>query len=100
MSELNFEKALQELEETVDKLEKGRTTLTESLNLFERGIQLAKYLRNELEKAEKKIEILLKDETGEMKTETFPGKPGEEDEDQDPGKNEEPSGSGNESLPF
>ncbi|MFO7866479.1 MAG: exodeoxyribonuclease VII small subunit [Candidatus Aminicenantaceae bacterium] len=98
MSELNFEKALQELEETVDKLEKGRMTLTESLNLFERGIQLAKYLRNELEKAEKKIEILLKDETGEMKTETFPGKP--EDEDEEPGKNEEPSGSGNESLPF
>lgn len=98
MSELNFEKALEELESTVDKLEKGRMTLNESLDLFERGIKLAKYLRSELEKAEKKIEILLKDETGEVKTESFSVESQNEEGEPDTGQGE--SGSGSEPLPF
>lgn len=98
MSELNFEKALEELETTVDKLEKGRMTLNESLDLFERGIKLAKYLRSELEKAEKKIEILLKDEKGEVKTESFSAESQNEEEEPDTGQGE--SGSGSEPLPF
>ncbi len=98
MSELNFEKALEELETTVDKLEKGRMTLNESLDLFERGVKLAKYLRSELEKAEKKIEILLKDETGDLKTESFSIESQNEDGEPDTGQGE--SGSGSEPLPF
>lgn len=97
MKELDFEKALKELEATVDELEKGRMNLSESLNLFERGIMLAKYLRKELEKAEKKIEILLKDETGEIKAEPFSGKEKEETKE---GEDSESSGQGGESLPF
>jgi exodeoxyribonuclease VII small subunit len=69
--EMNFEKALSELEQIVNKLEKGGLTLNESLALFEKGVKLARYLRAELDKAEKKVEILLKDEKGELKTQDF-----------------------------
>jgi exodeoxyribonuclease VII small subunit len=91
MTPLSFEKALSDLEATVDKLEKGELSLNESLALFEKGVKLARYLREELGKAEKKVEILLKDEKGELKPEPFSvegeteaGAPeGEDDEDDD-----------------
>lgn len=96
MTTLSFEKALADLEKIVEKLEKGDLPLNESLGLFEKGVKLARYLREELEKAEKKIEILLKDEKGEVKEEPF--KP----EEEVPSKEEEePSDSGeDEDLPF
>ena len=67
MTALSFEKALADLEGIVQKLEKGGLSLNESLGLFEKGVKLAKYLREELGKAEKKVEILLKDEKGEVR---------------------------------
>jgi exodeoxyribonuclease VII small subunit len=69
--DLDFEKALADLEQTVDKLEKGGLNLNESLGLFEKGVKLARFLREELDKAEKKVEILLKDEKGDMRREPF-----------------------------
>jgi exodeoxyribonuclease VII small subunit len=71
MSEPSFEKALSELEGIVERLEKGGLALNESLALFEKGVKLARFLREELEKAEKKIDILLKDEKGDIKKEAF-----------------------------
>jgi len=71
MTSLSFEKALTDLESIVQKLEKGGLSLNESLALFEKGVKLAKYLREELGKAEKKVEILLKDEKGEVRKEPF-----------------------------
>jgi exodeoxyribonuclease VII small subunit len=56
--DLDFEKALADLEQTVDKLEKGGLNLNESLGLFEKGVKLARFLREELDKAEKKIAAL------------------------------------------
>jgi exodeoxyribonuclease VII small subunit len=71
MTGMSFEKALADLEGIVQKLEKGGLSLNESLALFEKGVKLAKYLREELGKAEKKVEILLKDEKGEVRKEPF-----------------------------
>jgi exodeoxyribonuclease VII small subunit len=71
MKDLTFEKALTDLEHIVEKLEKGGLSLNESLALFERGVKLARFLRDELERAEKKIEILLKNEKGEIRPEPF-----------------------------
>jgi len=62
--EMNFEQALTELEQIVNKLEKGGLSLNESLALFEKGIKLARFLRAELDKAERKVEILIKNEKG------------------------------------
>jgi exodeoxyribonuclease VII small subunit len=69
--EMNFEKALAELEQIVARLEKGGMSLNESLGLFEKGVKLARFLRQELDKAEKKVEILLKDEKGEIRAQDF-----------------------------
>jgi exodeoxyribonuclease VII small subunit len=71
MTAISFEKALADLEQTVAKLEKGGIPLTESLALFEKGVKLARFLRGELDKAERKVEILLKDGKGAVKAEDF-----------------------------
>ena len=71
MTNMTFEKALAELEQIVGKLEKGAVSLNDSLALFEKGVKLARFLRGELDKAERKVEILLRDEKGGMKTENF-----------------------------
>ena len=104
MAELSFEKALAELEDIVSKLEEGGLPLNESLSLFEKGVKRAKFLREELEKAEKKTEILLKDESGEVKAEPFE-LTGEEESDEGPidseeDKNESPGDGENNDLPF
>ena len=104
MADLSFEKALAELENIVSKLEEGGLPLNESLSLFEKGVKRAKFLREELEKAEKKTEILLKDESGEVKAEPFV-LTSEEKSDEDPNasaedKDESPEDPENSDLPF
>ena len=78
MEEKKFEKALEELEQIVAKLEKGNLSLEESLKLFEEGIKLSRFCNSKLEEAEKKIEILQKDTEGK-----FIKKPFESGEDND-----------------
>lgn len=96
MTALSFEKALADLEGIVQKLEKGGLSLNDSLALFEKGVKLAKYLREELGKAEKKVEILLKDEKGGVRQEPFDldrevgySSSEEGEEDKDEGEEEE-----------
>ena len=63
--ELTFEEALKQLEETVMKMERGELSLDENIKCFEKGNQLAVYCEKQLNKAEKKVEILLgKDQNG------------------------------------
>jgi exodeoxyribonuclease VII small subunit len=64
----SFESALKELEDIADKLEGGELGLDDSIKEFEKGIQLANYCRLKLEEAERKIEILQKGESGEVKS--------------------------------
>ncbi len=62
---LSFEAALKELEEIVQRLERGELALEESLALYERGIALSRLCHGKLEEAEGKIEMLLKDAKGD-----------------------------------
>jgi len=78
MEEKKFEKAIEELEQIVAKLEKGNLSLEESLKLFEEGIKLSRFCNNKLEEAERKIEILQKDAEGK-----FIKKPFEHEEEAD-----------------
>ena len=55
-----FETALKQLEEIVQRLEKGELTLEESLGLYEQGIRLSRLCHAKLEEAEGKIEMLVK----------------------------------------
>ena len=55
-----FEECLQRLEEIVLQLERGDLPLEQALKLFEEGVGLSNSCRKELEEAEGKVEILLK----------------------------------------
>jgi exodeoxyribonuclease VII small subunit len=64
---MDFEKALTELEEIAVKLEEGDLSLDDSISQFEKGMHLAKFCREKLDDAERKIEILQKGEGGRVK---------------------------------
>ncbi len=63
-----FEECLERLEKIVQELEKGEVPLEKSLTLFEEGIELSSTCRKELDQAEGKVEILLK-QNGKLQTE-------------------------------
>ena len=65
----SFEEALEELENIVDKLEKGELTLDKSLEYFQRGVKLSKYCSKRLDEVEKKISVLVEAENGTIKEE-------------------------------
>lgn len=66
----SFEQSLKELEQVVVELEKGDLTLDKAIENFERGIELSKICSEKLDAAEKKINILVKKESG-IEEETF-----------------------------
>ena len=61
----DFEAAIAELEAVVKKLEEGDLPLEQSLELYERGVQLSRFCHARLEEAERRIELLT--ERGELK---------------------------------
>jgi exodeoxyribonuclease VII small subunit len=65
-----FEDCLQRLEKIVRELEQSEVPLEKSLQLFEEGMQLSASCRKELEEAEGKVEILLK-QNGKLQAEVF-----------------------------
>ncbi len=71
MKKPDFETSLKELEGIVEQLETNSLTLDETLAKYESGIKIYKQCYQTLEKAEKKINILLKKSTGETHTEEF-----------------------------
>lgn len=60
----SFESSLEALEEIVAKLEHGDLALEESLGLFEHGIRLSRECQERLSQAERRIEILMRDQQG------------------------------------
>ena len=59
-----FEASLEALEEIVHKLERGDLPLEKSLDLFEQGIRLSRECQERLSQAERRIEVLLRDQQG------------------------------------
>lgn len=74
----DFEKAFQQLEEIVKRLESEELPLDESLHLFEQGIALSRLCHKRLEEVEKKIELILADAKGQPRTEPFEEPEGDE----------------------
>ncbi len=71
MSDLKFEDCLTRLEQIVTALEAGNLPLEESLKVFEEGVTLARQCSRYLDEAERRIEILGKDEAGATTTRPF-----------------------------
>lgn len=59
-----FEEALKKLQELVEKLEKGDLPLEEAMESFSEGIRISQFCHKKLEEAEKKVDMLLKDQQG------------------------------------
>ncbi len=60
----SFEASLEALEEIVQQLEGGDLPLEKSLELFEQGIKLSRQCQERLGQAERRIEVLLRDNQG------------------------------------
>jgi exodeoxyribonuclease VII small subunit len=67
-----FEESLKKLESIVDQLEKGDLPLEQSIKLFEEGVELSAVCKQELDAAEGKVQILIKQRDGSLKAEPFP----------------------------
>jgi exodeoxyribonuclease VII small subunit len=67
---VDFEAAMRDLEELVERLEHGDLPLEESLAAFERGVMLTRSCQAALKEAEQKVEILLK-KAAESRVEDF-----------------------------
>jgi len=59
-----FESSLDELEQIVRELEQGELPLERSLELFEQGVKLSRECQERLNQAERRIEILMRDNQG------------------------------------
>ena len=67
----SFEGKMKKLEEIATELEKGDLDLDTSVSKFEEGMKISKECSEMLEKAEKKITMLIKGDNGELAEENF-----------------------------
>lgn len=65
-SETSFETAFTRLEEILEKMNGGDTTLDESLKLFEEADKLIGNCSKRLNEAERRVETLIKNRNGEL----------------------------------
>lgn len=63
---LDFEQSIKQLEEIASELETDNLTLDESVKKFEQGMKISKQCKEMLDKAEKKITILIGDKEQEF----------------------------------
>ena len=67
----SFETSLEALEQIVQDLEQGELPLERSLELFEQGIRLSRECHERLSQAERRIEVLLRDNQGRVTVSEF-----------------------------
>jgi len=67
----SFESSLEELERIVRELEQGELPLERSLELFEQGVALSRECQERLNQAERRIEILMRDNKGQPTARPF-----------------------------
>jgi exodeoxyribonuclease VII small subunit len=72
----SFEEALKELEEIVERMDSRQLSLEDSLQQFERGVELSRICQTSLKSAEQKVEQLVK-KHGELAIEPFTETTGE-----------------------
>ncbi|MGH7987579.1 MAG: exodeoxyribonuclease VII small subunit [Candidatus Binataceae bacterium] len=78
-----FEDELKDLEGLVTQIDSGELSLEESISAFERGVVLVRSLNGRLDEAERKIEVLMRDADGDLKSVPFEPAPAIHREDDD-----------------
>ena len=66
-----FESSLEELERIVRELEQGELPLEKSLEMFEQGVKLSRECQARLNQAERRIEVLMRDNQGRPTVKPF-----------------------------
>lgn len=66
MSEPSFEEALEQLEDSVARLESGDLSLEKALEVFEQGIAASRACTRWLDQTRKRVQVLVADEEGEL----------------------------------
>jgi exodeoxyribonuclease VII small subunit len=66
VKKLSFERAMEELESIVTKLEGGKVPLEESVTIYERGESLKRRCEELLRQAEARVEKITTDANGEV----------------------------------
>ena len=67
----SFEESLTRLESVVARLEGGELTLEQSVELYEQGVQLSELCKAELDKAEGRVQLLMKTKGARMEPTDF-----------------------------
>ena len=75
--EPGFDKVIENLQSVVAKLESGNLTLEESLAAYEEGVGLARRGHTLLDGAQKRVELLVRDNAGHLTTEPLDAESGE-----------------------
>ncbi len=78
--EKKFEDELKDLEDTVARIDSGELSLEESIKEFERGVALVRSLNQKLDQVEKKIDVLVRDSQGELRTMPYRNEVKDDDE--------------------
>ncbi len=71
MKKEKFEQALERLEVLVETLETGNLPLEETLKVFEEGMKLASFCETKLNETQKKVEMLIKNQSGQTEVVDF-----------------------------
>lgn len=71
-AKLDFEQALEQLQQTVKKLESGELSLDQALQNFEEGVRLSRLCQKQLGEAEQRVDLLIKaNPDGTIETQPF-----------------------------
>ena len=68
---LNFESAMQRLEEIVEEMESGKMPLEDLIARYEEGMKLVKICQERLTSAEQRIEIITRNSAGKAMVKDF-----------------------------
>ena len=68
-----FEDELAELERVVEQIDSGELPLEESIAAFERGVGLVRTLNHKLDEVDRRVEVLIRTGSGELKTAAYVG---------------------------
>jgi len=71
VAEPKFEEALKKLEKIVESLEGGELALEDSLKKYEEGVRLAQTCAKKLDAAQRKVDVLMKEQGGTFSTKPF-----------------------------
>ena len=69
--EMSFEEAMDKLEAIVARLESGDVPLEAAIELFQEGMALSRLCGQKLDQVERRIEMLLEDENGQLRKQPF-----------------------------